>query len=76
MANDTTEFIIHFAGDPPVGIFPATWTISGPFYFDDTGELELFRDKLKEAWEYCSDTPVTIKTKEEIGEEELVTIKL
>lgn len=61
----TKGFIIHYAGDPSVGIFPATWEITGGFYFEDKQEFETFKEKLRETWEYCSDTPIGIGTFEQ-----------
>lgn len=58
-------FVVKFNGDPSVGIFPAEWKITGDFYFEFQEELEAFRIKLREAWEYYSDTPIYIMTDEE-----------
>lgn len=62
---ETKGFYIHFDGDMSVGIFPCTWKIEGYFSFDTEEDLKVFKDKLTEAWEYCSDTPTWIETFEE-----------
>ena len=58
-------FYINFTGDESVGILPAQWQITGDFEFENENELNQFKQKLKEAWEYCSDTPIGVETFEE-----------
>jgi len=58
-------FTITYPGDMSVGIFPSVWTIDGPFHFFDEQEYQQFVEKLKEAWEFCSDTPFYIETFED-----------
>mgnify|MGYP000452719124 CR=1 FL=1 len=48
------QITIHCPGDESVGIFPATWTIDEEIYIDEE-DLEPFRTKLKEAWEFVAD---------------------
>lgn len=48
------QITIHCPGDESVGIFPATWTINEEIYIDKE-DLEPFRAKLKEAWEFVAD---------------------
>ena len=66
---DIKGFRVTYNGDPSVGIFPASWEISGGFSFEDQAELDAFKVKLLEAWEYCSDTPCFVETFEEIEEQ-------
>jgi hypothetical protein len=52
---NTKGFHIVSKGDPSAGIFRAEWELSGSFSFDGKEDLEQFRTKLKEAFEYISD---------------------
>lgn len=63
----TEGFIIRSDGDPTVGIYPAEWQLTGGFYFSDQEELEEFRTKLKEAFEYAADDAY-VETFEEVKE--------
>ena len=58
-------FWLNDKGDPSVGIQPSSWEITGGFEFEHLGELEMFKQKLREAYEYVSDT-IEIHTFEEI----------
>lgn len=51
----TNGFRIVSPGDPSVGIFSSEWELPGAFFFDEQSELEEFRGKLKEAFEYIAD---------------------
>lgn len=62
---ESKGFEVNFYGDPSVGIFSSTWTISGDFYFENEEELNMFQSKIIEAFEYASDTPISIWTFEE-----------
>ena len=63
-------FGIYFAGDPSVGIFPASWEINNGFVFDDEEDLNYFRKSLEETFgNYCNGK-VTVMTFEEIEQEE------
>jgi len=48
---ETKGFIIVFAGDPSVGIFPSHWEVDGEMYFDSQEDFDEFVEKLKDAWE-------------------------
>ncbi len=56
----TLGYEITYHGDPSVGMFRQDWTIRGVFYFQSEAEEDEYIEKIKEAWEYCSDTPVII----------------
>lgn len=58
-------FYIMYAGDETVGMFSKEWTIDEWFCFETKEDLKAFKEKLLEAWEYCSDTPLYIETFEE-----------
>ncbi len=58
-------FYIMFKGDPKVGIFDNEWKLSGGFSFQDNVDFTAFKDKISEAFEYCSDTPICIETFED-----------
>lgn len=60
-----TGFLVHYDGDESVGIFPQTWTISGDFKFDSTADVDAFKRKICEAFEWCSDTPIWAESLEE-----------
>lgn len=61
----TTQFIVKFYGDKSVGIFDSEWIINGDFQFEDNEAINAFKKKITEAFEYCSDTPIGVYTKEE-----------
>lgn len=65
---EATGFFVHFNGDSSVGIFDRDWEIKGDFQFDSKEEFEQFKEKLKETWEYCSDTPIYVESFEEYNE--------
>jgi hypothetical protein len=54
------EFIVEYKGDPSVGMFPNSWTINGHFVFENEVDENEFVKKIKEAFEYCSDTPIGV----------------
>jgi len=58
-------FLVHFDGDSSVGIFDYTWTISGDFEFEVPVDMDIFKRKICEAFEFCSDTPIWIESFEE-----------
>ncbi len=58
-------FHISDPGDPSVGMFPSYWTLDGDFYFDGNEELEQFKKKLAEAFEYATDGKLIIETLED-----------
>jgi len=66
-----TGFIVRFSGDESAGIFPQEWEVKGDFEFDTLEDLDLFKNKLIEAWEYASDTPISVETFEEIRERDI-----
>lgn len=68
MAIYTKGFLLHYSGDHAVGIFDHNWQITGGFEFESQHELNEFKQKLKETWELCSDTPLGISTIEEAQE--------
>lgn len=61
----TKGFYINYSGDMSVGMFPVQWVVEGEFFFDSPEEMEEFKIKLRETWEYCSDTPIGVETFEE-----------
>lgn len=58
-------FIIEEENDRSVGIFGSTYELKGDFIFQCKEDLEAFRAKLFEAFEYVSDPLPTIMTFEE-----------
>lgn len=68
MEIKVSGFIVSFEGDRTAGIFDQTWNITGDFYFESNEELEAFREKLSEAFEYYADTPTYIYTTAEMEE--------
>lgn len=58
-------FLVQFSGDRSVGIFDQEWTISGDFEFHSAADFEAFKQKISEAFEYCSDTPIGVESLEE-----------
>jgi len=63
--NFCSGFIINFYGDRSVGIFDQEWTINGEFHFESKDDIETFKKKIIEAFEYASDTPLGIESIEE-----------
>lgn len=49
-----TPITIYSRGDESVGIFSATWMINEEIYLEKE-DVETFRDKLSEAFEYVAD---------------------
>lgn len=47
--------IISYPGDLSVGIFPATWEITGGLFFEDDKDREAFRELIDEAFEFVTD---------------------
>ena len=56
----TTWFTVQYHGDESAEISSAEWQITGGFEFDDDGAIDVFKSKTKEAFEYASDTPITV----------------
>jgi len=69
-------FYVIFSGDESVGIFSAEWKIEGDFEFDSREDFDAFKNKLAEAWEYTSDTPIGVESFEERHERIKVEDKL
>jgi hypothetical protein len=68
---NVTGFVIADLGDPSVGIFDQYWDISGNFVFENESELEEFREKIKELFQwYSGNHKPIVKTAEEIENEE------
>lgn len=65
MDIETKGFIITSHGDSTVGIQTAIWELTGGFFFNDEEELNDFKEALKDAFEYQSDTRVSVETYEE-----------
>lgn len=55
----TTGFLITYPGDKSVGMFQQQWQLSGEFQFDYQIDLDIFKRKIAEAFEFCSDTPIS-----------------
>lgn len=51
-------FLVQFSGDRSVGI-------SGDFEFHSAADFNSFKQKISEAFEYCSDTPIGVESLEE-----------
>jgi hypothetical protein len=45
-------------GDSSVGIFSCYWEIVGEMKFDDEAELNQFKNKIQEVFEYVTDRPI------------------
>lgn len=58
-------FLVQFSGDRSVGIFDQEWTITGDFEFHSAADFNSFKQKISEAFEYCSDTPIGVESLEE-----------
>ena len=63
------KFHIVSASDPSVGIFEQWFDVGYDFYFDSETELNEFKEKIKEAFEWVCDSP-KVYTQEEIDIEE------
>lgn len=48
-------FLIEFSGDPSVGLSPYHFLLSGDFIFQDASDVDAFKEKIKEAFQYCED---------------------
>jgi len=59
---EASGYKIKFHGDLTVGVFSQEWDVVGDFFFENEEEEKQFKSKLIEAWEYCSDTPLTVET--------------
>ena len=64
----STGFIVEFQGDETVGIFSRKWHISGGFMFESEEEFSGFKFKISQAFEFCSDTPISVESLEERSE--------
>lgn len=62
------KFHIVSASDPSVGIFEQRFEVGSDFYFENEEEFDIFKIKLKEAFEWVCDLP-KVYTQEEIEEE-------
>ena len=49
----TNGFVVTYHGDPSAGIFSQKWTINGTFSFDVQKDLEAFKQKIAEPFEWC-----------------------
>lgn len=49
MSIEIESFDITAPGDPSVGIFQTTWTLTGPFYFEDLEDRASFESELLES---------------------------
>lgn len=55
-------FDVTAEGDETINVEPKTWKIRNDFYFDNDIEINVFKEALKNAFEfYCGDS-VTITT--------------
>lgn len=61
----TKGFVITYSGDDTVGMFQQEWQLSGDFNFNDQSDLDVFKRKISEAFEFCSDTPILVESLEE-----------
>ena len=61
----SSGFLIHDNGDESVGIFSQQWSLTGDFVFETAADLEAFKNKLCEAFEYVTGAPVWAETLEE-----------
>ena len=62
----TKGFIIHAKGDPSVGIPSSTWTLDGDLNFQDIHDMEDFKRKLVQAFEFACPEPVKVTAVEEL----------
>lgn len=62
-------------GDQSVGIFSRSWEIVGEMEFTTDNEFTQFKESLREAFEFLSDSMVIITTFEEIEEKEAEYLK-
>jgi len=62
----TEKIIITYAGDPPVGIFPAQWELGPDLIFEDQEGLDKFKEHIRQAFEYVVGDWVHVATQEEI----------
>lgn len=63
------SFFIQFHGEPKVGIFDASWDLSGGFYFEDVEHMEEFRDALQLAFEIATGDKCSIYSNLEWADE-------
>lgn len=71
-------FYVNFKGDRSACISDQEWTITGGFTFECDENLHVFKNKILEAFEFCSDDPISIETFEDRTEmvtKELVSIE-
>jgi len=62
---NSSGFIVEYSGDESVGMFPQQWQILGCFEFDSEEEFSGFKFKISQAFEFCSDTPISVESLEE-----------
>ena len=67
---ETQGFLITDKGDWSVGVRDAEFDLKGPFSFDSFEDLDIFRQKLREAFEYAADNPVVTTYEEDAIERE------
>lgn len=60
-------FLVTYTGDETVGMLPLQWQIAGDFTFDCQADLDIFKRKIAQAFEFCSDTPIIVESLEEIS---------
>lgn len=65
MEYKSKGFLVEYQGDETVGIFPQQWQILGDFTFDSEAEFSGFKFKISQAFEFCSDTPISVESIEE-----------
>jgi len=65
---NSSGFIVEYSGDESVGMFPQQWQILGGFEFDSEEEFSGFKFKISQAFEFCSDTPISVESLEERSE--------
>lgn len=61
----STGFLVEFQGDETVGMFSQQWHILGDFIFESEEELSGFKFKISQAFEFCSDKPISVESLEE-----------
>jgi len=61
----STGFIVEYQGDETVGMFSQQWHISGDFMFESEEDFSAFKFKISQAFEFCSDTPISVESLEE-----------
>ena len=65
-----SKFFITAKGDESVGIFPQIWTLEPDFYFENETDLDDFKERILQAFEWAFDDELSIETAEEIAAQE------